>query len=52
LKVNNVLHDDMLLHHVLYPELNKGLGFLASVYCNEFAYKLLRKHGEELKRDE
>jgi uracil-DNA glycosylase family 4 len=52
LRVNNVLHDTMLLHHTLYPELNKGLGFLASVYCNEFAYKLLRKHGEELKRDE
>lgn len=46
------LHDTMLLHHVMFPELQKGLGFLASVYCNESAYKLLRKHGEELKRDE
>lgn len=52
LYVRNAMHDTMLLHHVMYPELNKGLGFLASVYCNEFAYKLLRRHGEELKRDE
>lgn len=48
----NCQHDTMLLHHVLYPELPKGLGFLSSVYCNEFAYKLLRKHSEKLKRDE
>ena len=49
----NCAHDTMLLHHVLYPELPKGLGFLASIYCNDFAHKLLRKRGEEeLKRDE
>jgi uracil-DNA glycosylase len=53
LHVNNVLHDTMLLHHTLFPELQKGLGFLASIYCNEMAHKLLRKRGEEeLKRDE
>ena len=45
-------HDTMLLHHVLYPEMQKGLGFLGSVYTNESSWKLLRKHGEELKRDE
>jgi uracil-DNA glycosylase len=49
----NVEHDTMLLHHVMYPELPKGLGFLASIYCNDLAHKLLRKRGEEeLKRDE
>jgi uracil-DNA glycosylase len=49
----NCAHDTMLLHHVLYPELPKGLGFLASIYTNEMAWKLLRKRGaEELKRDE
>lgn len=52
IRPRNCLHDTMLLHHVLYPEMNKGLGFLASVYSNEFAYKLLRRHNEELKRDE
>jgi DNA polymerase I-like protein with 3'-5' exonuclease and polymerase domains len=50
--VRNCAHDTMLLHHVLYPELPKGLGFLGSIYSNESAWKLLRKHGEELKRDE
>lgn len=48
----NVAHDTMLLHHSMYPELPKGLGFLGSIYTNEQAWKLLRKHGEDLKRDE
>jgi uracil-DNA glycosylase len=53
IRPKNCQHDTMLLHHVLYPELPKGLGFLASIYCNDFAHKLLRKRGEEeLKRDE
>ena len=52
IRTRNVAHDTMLLHHVMYPELPKGLGFLGSVYTNESAWKLLRKHGEELKRDE
>jgi uracil-DNA glycosylase len=53
ISVKNCAHDTMLLHHVLYPELPKGLGFLASIYTNEMAWKLLRKRGEEeLKRDE
>jgi len=48
----NCLHDTMLLHHALYPELQKGLGFLGSIYSNDIAWKLLRRHGEELKKDE
>jgi uracil-DNA glycosylase len=54
LRVRAAAHDTMLLHHVLYPELQKGLGFLGSVYCNEAPWKLMRAHrGEkELKRDE
>ena len=53
INVKNCAHDTMLLHHVLYPELPKSLGFLASIYSNESAWKLLRKRGEEeLKRDE
>ena len=31
--------DTMLLHHVLQPEMKKGLGFLASVYTDEIAWK-------------
>lgn len=51
--VVNATEDTMLLHHALYPELQKGLGFLGSVYTNEQNWKIMRgKPGEELKRDE
>jgi len=41
--VRNFAQDTMLLHHALQPELPKGLGFLGSIYCNESAWKDLRK---------
>jgi DNA polymerase len=44
--------DTMLLHHSLYPEMLKGLGFLGSIYANEQAWKPMRKKGNNLKRDE
>lgn len=48
-KVNNVREDSMLLHHSIFPELQKGLGFLGSIYTNEPAWKLMRKHrGDEV----
>ena len=47
---NNVIEDTMLLHHALYPELPKGLAFLASVHTNSPAWKHMRK--ESNKRDE
>lgn len=40
--------DTMLLHHALFPELRKGLGFLGSIYTDEAAWKILRSR----KRDE
>jgi DNA polymerase len=43
LRPENCLHDTMLLHHSLYPELQKGLGFLGSVYTNEASWKLMRR---------
>lgn len=49
--VANASEDSMLLHHSLFPELPKGLGFLGSVYCNEQSWKLMR-HEETFKRDE
>lgn len=52
IRTKNCKHDTMLLHHVLYPELPKGLGFLGSVYCNEQSWKMMRKFGEDFKRDE
>lgn len=46
-------HDAMLLHHSIYPEMLKGLGFLGSVYGNEPAWKLMRKEKADTeKRDE
>jgi len=39
----NVLHDTMLLHHSILPEMQKGLGFLGSIYTNEASWKLLRR---------
>jgi uracil-DNA glycosylase len=53
-RVRNALHDTMLLHHSLYPELQKGLGFLGSLYCNEVSWKLLNKRraADVVKADE
>lgn len=52
--VRNSLHDTMLLHHSLFPELQKSLGFMGSIYTNEASWKLMRhrKKEEELKREE
>ena len=36
------IHDTMLMHHSLQPELEKGLDVLGSVYCDESAWKKLR----------
>lgn len=47
------LEDTMLLHHSLFPELQKGLGFLGSIYTNESSWKLMRrKRPDSEKRDE
>lgn len=52
-KPRNCLHDTMLLHHSLYPELLKGLGFLGSIYTNEQSWKLMRrKRPDTEKRDD
>lgn len=49
----NCTEDTMLLHHSMFPELKKGLGFLGSVYSSEQSWKLMRTNQqEELKRDE
>lgn len=45
--------DTMLLHHSIFPELQKGLGFLGSIYTNESSWKLLRKRKADTeKKDE
>lgn len=44
---SNCEHDTMLLHHALYPEMQKGLGFMGSLYTNEASWKLMRLRGKE-----
>ena len=45
--------DTMLLHHSLFPEMQKGLAFLGSVYTNEISWKLWRKRKTDtVKADE
>lgn len=46
------VHDTMLRHHALYPELLKSLGFLGSIYANEVSWKQMYSNRETLKRDE
>jgi len=49
--VQNFFSDTLILHHALYPELQKGLGFLGSIYTDEPSWKHMRKT-ETSKRDE
>lgn len=50
-RVTNCTHDTMLMHHALYPELPKSLGFMGSIYTNEAPWKLMRKGQEEKAND-
>lgn len=53
LRLANVNEDTMLMHHSLFPELLKGLGFLGSIYTNEQSWKLMaRPKADTEKRDE
>lgn len=53
LHIHNQLHDSMILHHAMHPEMLKGLGFLGSIYTLESSWKIMRQRGEDqLKRDE
>jgi len=45
--------DTMLLHHSFLPEMQKGLGFLGSIYTSEASWKLMRgRKADTEKRDE
>lgn len=50
-KVPGYDDDTMLLHHALQPEMEKGLGFLGSVYTDEASWKFMR-HEETVKRED
>lgn len=53
LKISHNEHDTMLLSHSIYPEMQKGLGFLGSIHTDEASWKLMRIRGhEDLKREE
>lgn len=53
LRPRRLQDDTMLLHHSLFPELQKGLGFLGSIYTNEASWKLMRRQKADTeKRDE
>lgn len=53
IKLHRSTEDTMLLHHSLYPEMQKGLGFLGSLYTNEASWKLMRRwKSDSEKRDE
>jgi hypothetical protein len=41
----NYVRDTMLKHHAINPELEKGLGFLGSIYTDEPAWKTMRGKG-------
>jgi uracil-DNA glycosylase family 4 len=38
IEVRGPIHDTMVAHSIMYPELPKGLGFLGSVYCSNQEY--------------
>lgn len=44
--------DTMLLHHALQPEMEKSLGFMASLYTDEASWKFMRKKHETLKKED
>lgn len=49
----NCADDTMLLHHALQPEVQKGLGFLGSIYTDEPAWKMMRPRGKgTIKRED
>lgn len=52
IKVAGAEEDTMLLHYALQPESLKGLGFLASIYCDEGNWKDMRTHKKTIKRDD
>lgn len=53
IRPRNVTEDTMLLHHSIYPEMQKGLGFLGSIYTNEASWKLMRRRkADSEKKDE
>lgn len=49
--VPNAQEDTMLMHHAYQLEMEKGLGFLASIYTDEASWKFMRKTDTIKKED-
>ena len=47
--VGGPIHDTLHLHHSLYPEIQKDLGFMGSIWTEEPAWKLERPRGKGAK---
>lgn len=50
--VCNPIDDTMLMHHAMQPEMEKGLGFMGSIYTDEASWKFMRKDSETLKKED
>lgn len=46
------IDDTMLIHHSLQPEMEKGLGFLGSIYTDELPWKFMRTKHETIKKED
>lgn len=44
--------DTMLLHHALQPELEKGLGYLGTIYTDEAQWKFMRTKHDTVKKED
>lgn len=51
IEMRNISDDTMLQHHSMFPESQKDLGFLASLYTDEMSWKAMRK-SDSLKKEE
>lgn len=47
-----IADDTMILHHAMYPEMEKSLGFLGSIYTSEPSWKFMRADNETLKQED
>ena len=45
--LNNIVADTMTASHAWQPELDKNLGFLASLFCSERDWKGIRSHSDK-----
>jgi len=50
IEINNMYHDTMFAASVIYPELEKGLGFLGSLYTHELYWKDMGKRHKRKKK--